>query len=144
MLIRKGKHFSLLIAVIVMICTTTNTASAALIEPRFNNTVSASSTASISDSGLLTITNQFKGIKDKTTTGEITTYIEKKSGLTWDRVNIGTPDNQWYDVVNDYTYIASHTFQLNSQGTYRVTVIYVISGSGGSSDTITRTITKTY
>ena len=144
MLIRKGKHFSLLIAVIAMICTTTNTASAALIEPRFNNTVSASSTASISDSGLLTITNQFKGIKDKTTTGEITTYIEKKSGLTWDRVNIGTPDNQWCDVVNDYTYIASHTFQLNSQGTYRVTVIYVISGSGGSSDTITRTITKTY
>ncbi len=144
MLIRKGKHFSLLIAVIVMICTTTNTASAALIEPRFNNTVSASSTASISDSGLLTITNQFKGIKDKTTTGEITTYIEKKSGLTWDRVNIGTPDNRWCDVVNDYTYIASHTFQLNSQGTYRVTVIYVISGSGGSSDTITRTITKTY
>lgn len=144
MLIRKGKHFSLLIAVIVMICATTNTASAARIEPRFNNTVSASSTASITDSGLLTITNQFKGIKDKTTTGEITTYIEKKSGLTWDRINIGSPDNQWCDVVNDYTYIGSHTFQLSSRGTYRVTAIYVISGSGGGSDTITRTITKTY
>ena len=64
-------------------------------EPRFNNTVSASSTASITDSGLSTITNQFKGIKDKTTTGEITTYIEKKSGSIWDRVNIGSPDNQW-------------------------------------------------
>ena len=48
------------------------------------------------------------------------------------------------DVVYDYMYIGSHSFQLNSHGTYRITVTYVISGTGGEPDIITRTITKTY
>ena len=48
-------------------------------ETRYNNTVMASSVASISESGLLTVDNQFQGIRGKTTKGEITTYVEKKT-----------------------------------------------------------------
>ena len=72
-------------------------------------------------------------------------YVEKRTlGFFWTRVDIGQPNNQWYDVVYDYMYIGSHSFQLNSHGTYRITVTYVISGTGGEPDIITRTITKTY
>lgn len=93
----------------------------------------------------MTITNKYQGIKGTTTKGEITTYIEKKTmGFFWTRVDIGQPDNQWHDVIYNYMYIGDHTFQLASHGTYRITVIYVISGTGGDPDTITRTTTKTY
>lgn len=144
MSIRRSRYFCLLAGVIIIACATVYTAEAIVLEPRFNNTISASSSASISDDGLLTVTNQFKGIKGATSKGDITTYVEKKSGLTWKRVIIGQPDNEWHDIVNDYTYIGSHTVQLNSRGTYRITVVYVISGSGGDPDTITRTISKVY
>ena len=114
-------------------------------ETRFNNTILASSVAAVSSSGLLTVTNQYQGIPGKTTKGELTTYIEKKTwGLFWKRVDIGEPNNEWYDVIYNYVYAGDHTFQLPSKGTYRITVVYVISGSGGAPDTITRTIKKTY
>lgn len=135
--------------VIVVVLSTVGSAAAAendfIDSVRFNNTVTASSVASISNSGLLTVTNRYQGIKGTTTKGEITTYVEKKVlGLFWSRVDIGQPNNQWHDVVYDYMYIGDHTFQLQSHGTYRITVIYVISGTGGEPDTITRTMTKTY
>lgn len=141
---KKRRYLSLFIAVIIIVYATATTVLAAPIETRFNNTLSASSSATISSSGLLTITNQFRGFKGKTTSGEITTYIEKKSGSTWTRVSIGQPNDQWYDVVNGYMYAGSHSFQLSSRGTYRITVKFVIYGSGGAPDIITRTVTKTY
>ena len=142
---RKTSIFCLLIAVLMMVSASTAAMAASLYETRYNNTVMASSVASISDSGLLTVDNQFQGIRGKTTKGEITTYVEKRTlGFFWTRVDIGQPNNQWVDVVYDYLYDGSHTFQLSNQGTYRITVVYVISGSGGDADTIRQTMTKTY
>ena len=130
---------SLIIAIILILSSSTSAFAVFSYEPKFNNTITANSVASISDGGLLTI-----GIKGTTTKGEITTYVEKKTmGFFWTRVDIGQPDNQWHDVIYNYMYIGDHTFQLASHGTYRITVIYVISGTGGDPDTITRT-TKTY
>ena len=128
---------SLIIAIILILSSSTSAFAVFSYEPKFNNTITASSVASISDGGLLTITNKYQG--------EITTYVEKKTmGFFWTRVDIGQPDNQWHDVIYNYMYIGDHTFQLASHGTYRITVIYVISGTGGDPDTITRTTTKTY
>ena len=143
---KKGRSlFCFLSAVILVITASTSAFAASPIETQFNNTVSARSSVSISDSGLLTVSNKYQGIRGTTTKGEITTYIEKKTmGLFWKRVDIGQPNNQWYDVVYDYMYIGNYTFQLQAHGTYRITVIYVISGTGGDPDTITQTITKTY
>lgn len=142
---RKTSIFCLLIAVLMMVSASTSAMAASPYETRYNNTVMASSVASISDSGLLTVDNQFQGIRGKTTKGEITTYVEKRTlGFFWTRVDIGQPNNQWVDVVYDYLYDGTHTFQLSNQGTYRITVVYVISGSGGDADTIRQTMTKTY
>ena len=135
---------SLIIAIILILSSSTSAFAVFSYEPKFNN-ITANSVASISDGGLLTITNKYQGIKGTTTKGEITTYVEKKTmGFFWTRVDIGQPDNQWHDVIYNYMYIGDHTFQLASHGTYRITVIYVISGTGGDPDTITRTTTKTY
>lgn len=135
----------LLIAAVMIFSASMAAFAASPDETRYNNTVTATSAASISDNGLLTVTNRYQGIKGTTTKGEITTYIEKKTlGLFWTRVDIGQPNNQWLDVVYDYSYYGSHTFQLSSHGTYRITVIYVISGTGGDPDTITTRMTKTY
>ena len=135
----------LIIAIILILNSSTSAFAVFSYEPKFNNTITANSVASISDGGLLTITNKYQGIKGTTTKGEITTYVEKKTmGFFWTRVDIGQPDNQWHDVIYNYMYIGDHTFQLASHGTYRITVIYVISGTGGDPDTITRTTTKTY
>ena len=142
---KRKSMFCFLIAVILMITASTNAFAASQNETRYNNTVMASSSASISDSGLLTVVNQFQGIKGKTTKGEITTYVEKKTlGFFWTRVDIGQPNNQWYDVIYNYLYDGIHTFQLKNHGTYRITVVYVISGSGGEADTITQIMTETY
>ena len=95
-MVKKRKSmFCFLIAVILMITASTNAFAASQNETRYNNTVMASSVASISDSGLLTVDNQFQGIRGKTTKGEITTYVEKKPlGLFWTRVDIGEPNSQ--------------------------------------------------
>ena len=143
---KKKKSVLCLLMTAVMIFSTSIAAFAAPVdETRYNNTLTVTSVASISDNGLLTISNRYQGIKGTTTKGEITTNVEKRIlGLFWTRVDIGQPNNQWYDVAYSYYYDGSHTFQLSSYGTYRITVIYVISGSGGEPDTITRTTTQTY
>lgn len=113
--------------------------------PYYNNVVSARSTATISDSGLLTIKNSYVGIDGVTTKAVITTYVEKKVlGLFWTRVDIGTTDDEWVDTIYDSIYEGVHTFQLSSKGTYRVTVTFTIYGTDGSPDEIIKEIEKEY
>ena len=126
-MIKKRRNlFIMLVVIVLMLSATVGVIVASSNGTRFNNTILASSVAAVSSSGLLTVTNQYQGIPGKTTKGEI------------------TPNNEWYDVIYNYVYAGDHTFQLPSKGTYRITVVYVISGSGGAPDTITRTIKKTY
>lgn len=115
------------------------------VTPYYNNTSSARTTATISSSGMLTVTNSYYGFEGETTKAVITTYVEKKFlGLFWTRVDIGTTDDEWVDTVYDYTYSGTHTFQLTSTGTYRITATYVISGTGGAADEITKTVEVKY
>ncbi len=120
-------------------------ASAVGITPYYNNTISAQSSASISSTGVLTINNKYQGISGTTTKAVITTYVEKKVlGIFWTKVDIGQPDNKWVDTIYNYKYSGSHSVQLSSKGTYRITVNYEISGTGGAVDKIPYEITKTY
>lgn len=115
------------------------------IAPCYNNVVSVSSMASVSSTGVLKVTNSYNGNSSVTTKAIITTYIEKKTlGIFWRRVDIGQTDDEWVDTIYNYKYSGSHSVQLPSTGTYRVTVEYVIYGSGGSADTITKEIEKSY
>ena len=107
------------------------------VTPLYNNTASVTTAMNINSSGKMTISYQYSGYPSTTTKAVITTYIEKKTlGLFWSRVDIGTTDDQWVDTINDYRYTGSRTYQLSSSGTYRVTVIYKIYGSGGAADEI--------
>lgn len=111
----------------------------------YNNVISASSIASISSTGVLKVTNSYTGDSSVTTKAIITTYIEKKIlGIFWSRVDINQTNDEWVDTIYNYKYSGSHSTQLSSSGTYRVNVEYVIYGSGGSADTITRQIEKSY
>lgn len=105
--------------------------------PYFNNTLSTTTSMNINSSGKMTISYKYSGYASITTKAVITTYIEKKTlGLFWTRVDIGTTNEQWVDTINDYRYTGSRTYQLSSSGTYRVTVVYKIYGSGGAADEI--------
>lgn len=115
------------------------------IMPCLNNALSAQSSVSISSTGVLTIKNKLQGIPGVTTKTVITTYVEKKVlGLFWKRVDIGQTNNQWVDTIYNDSYTSSHSVQLSSKGTYRITVKYEISGTGGAVDKIPYEITKTY
>lgn len=115
------------------------------IAPCYNNVISADTVVSISSSGVAKVTNSYTGASSVTSKAVITTYIEKRTlGIFWSRVDIGQTNDEWVDTIYNYKYSGSHSVQLSSTGTYRVTVEYVIYGSGGSADTITRQIEKNY
>lgn len=115
------------------------------ITPRYNNVNYARTTATVSSSGLLVVRHRLNGIQGVTARTEIPTYVEKKVlGLFWSRVDIGTEDNCWYIHVGSYTYDGSRQCQLSSTGTYRITSVYVITGTGGAADEITSTYEITY
>lgn len=72
--------------------------------------------------------------------------MEKKFlGVFWTRVDIpNNTEDQWVDIINNYSYIGSHTLQLSSSGTYRITVTYKIYGNGGAADEIKKQATASY
>lgn len=115
------------------------------INPRYNNTISVKTTATVSSSGLLVVRHRLNGIEGVTARTEITTYVEKSIlGLIWVPVDIGTEDNCWYIHVGSYYYDGTRQCQLTSTGTYRITSTYVVTGTGGAADTITSTCQVTY
>lgn len=120
-------------------------ASSAEIVPFYNNTISTNTNMGINSSGKMTISYSYTGYST-TTKAIITTYIEKKGflGLFWSRVDIGTANDEWVDTINKSNYSGTRTYQLSSEGTYRVNVEYKIYGSGGSADVIPYTQTDTY
>lgn len=142
------KFFSIIIAstlILVIFATPINAATKEPMIPFYNNVDSANSTVTISSNGTITINNRYTGTQSVTTKAVITTYIEKKTlGIFWSRVNIGQTNDEWVDTIYNYYYSGSHSTQLPSTGTYRVTVEYIIYGSGGVADTIVKEIEKSY
>lgn len=134
--------------ILIIVCILSNiviSAFASEVMPLLNNVVTASTSAAISDSGKLTVTNQYYGFDGVTTKAVITTYVEKKTlGLFWTRVDIGQTDNKWVDTIYSYEYSGSHSLQLESTGTYRVVTTFVVYGTGGAADEIERTVERTY
>ena len=113
--------------------------SASGISPYYNNMEYTQTSFSISDSGTALVSVQYEGTPDVTIGATITVKIEKRNLLIF-----------WNEVVNDVYYFReeSHAetfvYQLEKTGTYRCTVDYLISGTGGLDDEITFQDTKTY
>ena len=115
------------------------------IMPRLNNTATTSTNFVISSSGMATISAVYNGYQNITTGAKITSYIEKRTlGIFWNKVDIGETNNEWVDTSSDYLGAFGHQFQLPSTGTYRATVVYEISGTGGATDVIEYEQERTY
>ena len=111
----------------------------------FNNTANYVCSSSVNASGKLRTDLNVSGFKNITTQIQADLYVEKRIlGIFWQRVNIGYTNNVWHDSTTSYHYNNFFTFQLPTTGTYRVTVTFTVSGSGGPDDIITATNTVTY
>ena len=109
------------------------------IMPLNNNTHLTSTDFHISDSGKATVDVQYNGYPNITTGATITIKIEKRNLLVfWNEVVYDT-----LTVTGDY-YYDSLDYQLEKSGTYRCTVVYTVSGSGGADDVITFEDTASY
>lgn len=141
------KTIALLLAVVTllsccgltMIATAENEAT-----PYYNNTNYASVTFSISDTGKATFSLSCSGKSGITSKIVAVSYIQRKVGLIWVRVDNGLDGKEWTDTVNGINLTKSHSLQLSKTGTYRVKVEFAVTGSGGSADEIVKTVTDTY
>jgi len=115
------------------------------IMPRLNNTSGTSTNFTITSAGKATVTATYDAYRSLFTNATITSYIEKRTlGLFWTKVNIDQPNNEWVDTSTDYIDAFVHEIYLDSKGTYRATVIYEISGTGGATDVIDYEQERTY
>ena len=135
----KKKFCLLFILVFVFVSIVQFSVLASDIMPLNNNTLAAKTRFSISNTGEAVVSLNFEGYSNVTTGATISIKIEKRNFLLF-----------WTDVVeetitvNNYYYENALYYQLEDTGTYRCTVEYVISGSGGADDVITFEDTQTY
>ena len=106
----------------------------------YNNNVGNTNTKfSISSDGIATVNVNYSGYSNITTEATITITIEKRNLLLF-----------WSDVVSETITVSGDSYsnvfdyQFDDTGTYRCTVEYVVSGTGGADDVITFEDTKEY
>ncbi len=99
-----------------------------LVEPLWENANSASVSLSISSTGYATVHVSFMGsflLKSAT----VTTFLEKRVGNGWTRVELPTLHDAWIDTTTSIVFDKTHSVQLDSKGEYRATVRFIWTGS---------------
>ena len=130
---------------IIILCSIVCTVVASDITPYYNNTAGTSTNFVISSSGKATVTASYNAYRQYFSEATITSYIEKRTlGIFWTKVDIGEANNEWVDTSSNYYDNFYHEFYLDDTGTYRATVVYEISGTGGSADVIEYEQERTY
>lgn len=104
-----------------------------------NNTLSTTTGFSISTNGRATVGLAYEGYPNITTGATITIKIEKRNLLLFWRDVI----DETITVVGD-SYFNEMYYQLEDTGTYRCTVVYTVSGTGGADDVLTFEKTAKY
>ena len=143
------KMFSLLLALLI-VCTSLSPAYASQTEdeamPRLNTMIDVSSAANLSSSGLLYVINTYATNDSQISRVVVTTYVEKRNLLLfWDRVDIGTTNDEWVDRGGNGDFSKAHTAQMPGSGTYRVTVTFEVYNSSNTLlDSIEKVIKKSY
>lgn len=135
------KGFMVFLAVIMSICSFSFNAYADddySIMPLYDYTNIASSSIGISN-GTATASVHCVGYNGTTKKITAKTCIQKKLGLIWIKIDIGTSDDYWYDTANNYYLITSHSKKLSSYGTYRAKTEYTVTGNDGKTEEITVT-----
>ena len=141
----KRRIISLILLTVILSTTFLPAAAQAGIMPRYNNTSSTATSFGISAAGKATIAGNYYAYEDYFQSATVTSYIEKRTlGIFWNKVDIGTPNNEWVDTFDHYTGSFGHEIYLDKTGTYRATVVYEISGTGGATDVIEYEQERTY
>lgn len=127
------------------ICLPVSAAQPENIMPCYNNILETASRFSIDSSGMSSVTASYLGYSGVTESVTITIKIQKRTlGFVWTKVDIGEPNNEIIitstKLMGDYHY----DIQLNSTGNYRAVITYIVSGNGGSDDTIEDICTAEY
>ena len=138
---------ALLVAVLLITCIGTSSfaiESNDIVRPYYNNTDYVTINLSISDTGKATVKLTCKGETGVTTKITAVSYLQRKVGLIWVKVDNGLDGKKWNDTVNGVNLIKTHTLQLEKTGSYRAKVEYTVYGSGGSADVIEKTVTAEY
>ena len=107
-----------------------------LVEPLWENANSANVSLSISSTGYATVNVGFMGsyiLKSAT----VTTFLEKRVGSSWVRVELPTPHDAWIDTTTWFDLSKTHGVQLDSKGEYRVTARFIWTGNIVETATLT-------
>lgn len=113
---------------------------AAGVEPRWNNTNSATVGLVINESGYASVDLSCIGMGGVTTKITAETKLERKWGLLW----LDVDGAEWTDTSSTYYLSKSHYAQLSKKATYRATTEYTVTGTGGANDAITCRCEYTY
>lgn len=98
------------------------------ITPRYINTSQARVLLTIDASGLATISVRCYA-NNGTTSIQTVTFLEKKVGSTWVRVDIDETDNEWTYTTRYLSVIKSYKHQLDSTGEYRAVTYFTVAAS---------------
>ena len=124
------KYYALILSVLLLISMLAPlvTARADEVMPRYINTDQARVLLTINSSGLATISVRCYA-KTGTTSIQTVTFLEKKVGSTWVRVDIAETDNEWTYNTRYLSVIKTYTHQLDSTGEYRAVTYFTVSAS---------------
>ena len=115
------KKMLAVVMVVVMLVCGTSTIYAAVPEdtvmPCDNMLTDNQVTLTISSSGLATVKVVASG-NSSTDRLQAISYLEKKVGSSWERVDLDIANDWWHDIVEGTYLSETHQFQLSSRGTY--------------------------
>ena len=115
------------------------------IMPLYDNIIKSNLITNVDNSGNLKIIYDITSRSDSTSKIVVTTYFEKKHlGLFWQRVDTGSPNDEWVTTIYSSSYNKTRTFTLPENGTYRTTVVYQVHGTDGTVEEVTHQKEVTY
>lgn len=113
--------------------------------PLYDNIITSDLNTNVDSNGNLKINYVIVGNSSSTSKIVITTYFEQKYlGLFWQRVDTGSPNDEWISTIYNNSYSGTRTFSLPEKGTYRTTVIYQVHATDGTVEQITHQKEVTY
>ncbi len=107
------------------------------IMPYYDYTRQASSSLSINSSGKATVSISCTGISGKVSKITAETCLQRKVGLIWVKVDIGTTNNVWTDSTTNYYLNSSHSTTVSKSGTYRAKTVFKVYNTSTKSESIT-------
>lgn len=146
---KKMTRWATLVLTLLLVFTTLSPAHAAstesTISPRLNTNINVTCIPNLPSSGLLYVTNTYDVNDSRITRVVVTTYVEKRTLLViWNRVDIGTTNNEWVDYGSNGDFSKTHSAQMPQAGTYRVVVTFDVYSGSTLLDSIEKKATVDY